>query len=51
MPPPQDPNDPWQRLAEAWNPFAEKLNKGLVDLAKWKQVVRAVERIQGVSCR
>lgn len=43
--------DPWQQLAQAWNPFAEAMNKGVVDLAKWKKVVRAVERIQGASCR
>lgn len=44
-------SDPWQELASAWNPFAEKLNKGVCDLKQWKKVVQAVERIEGRNCK
>jgi hypothetical protein len=46
-----DPLDQWQQLAAVWNPFAEKLNGGVLDLKAWKKVVQAVERIQGAKCR
>ena len=42
--------DQWHELADVWNPFAEKLNQGVLDLKMWKRVVRQVERIEGKSC-
>ncbi len=47
----QDAYDPWGDLARVWNPFAAKLNAGVVDLAAWKKVIRQIERIQGAACR
>lgn len=44
-------DDPWKRLEDVWNPFALKMNKGIVDLAQWKKIVREVEKIQGATCR
>ena len=46
-----DPSDPWQRLAAVWNPFAEKINQGVVDLKMWKKVVAAVDRIEDRKCK
>jgi hypothetical protein len=41
-----DPLDPWQQLASVWNPFAEKLKHGVVDVKLWKKVVAQVDRIE-----
>ena len=39
--------DLWKQLADVWNPFAEKINHGVVDLKLWKKVVAAIDRIEG----
>ena len=44
-------SDPWRDLAEVWNPFAEQINKGILDLKQWKKVLRAVDRIEGRTCK
>ena len=43
--------DQWQDLARVWNPFAEKMNRGVFDLKLWQKVVKQVERIEGKGCR
>jgi hypothetical protein len=43
--------DPWNRLQEVWNPFAQKLNKGELDVKQWHKVVSAVEAIDGRKCK
>lgn len=43
--------DPWRELAAVWNPFAEKLNAGVLDLKLWRKVVKQVERIEGRACK
>jgi len=40
-------DDQWDELARAWNPFAEKLNKGIVDVKLWRKVISVVNRIEG----
>lgn len=42
---------PWQQLAQVWNPFAEQLNKGVLDLKLWKHVLVAIDRVDGRHCR
>ncbi len=42
-----DPRDPWRGLVEVWNPFAERMNAGVVDLKCWRKVVAEVDRIEG----
>jgi hypothetical protein len=39
--------DPWTRLAYFWNPFADRLNHGVLDLKAWKRFVQEVDRIEG----
>ena len=43
--------DPWKDLGEAWNPFAEQMNKGVLDVKLWKKVLRAIDRIEGRNCK
>jgi hypothetical protein len=38
--------DQWDELRKVWNPFAEKMNRGVLDLKAWKRVVAAVEKIE-----
>jgi hypothetical protein len=43
----QQPPDQWETLRNVWNPFAEKLNGGVLDLKLWRKVVAQVNRIEG----
>jgi hypothetical protein len=44
-------SDVWTELKDVWNPFAEKMNKGVLDLKQWKKVVREVDKIEGRNCK
>ena len=43
--------DDWTDLQKLWNPFAEKLNAGVVDLKQFEKVVRQMNRMAGKTCR
>ena len=43
--------DPWKQLADVWNPFADKINHGVVDLKLWKKVLAAIDQIEGRHCK
>lgn len=43
--------DQWDELQRAWNPFAEKLNNGVLDLKQWQKVVTVVMKIDGRRCK
>lgn len=48
---PQPRGDQWDELQVVWNPFAEKMNRGVLDAKLWKRVVAQVDRIEGRKCR
>jgi hypothetical protein len=37
----------WQALADAWNPFAAKLNRGIFDAPLWAKVLKQIHAIEG----
>jgi hypothetical protein len=41
----------WQELADAWNPFASKMNNGVFDVKLWAKVVKSVNAIDGKGCK
>jgi hypothetical protein len=43
--------DQWNELSEAWNPFADKMNHGVLDMKQWKRVVKVIEKIEGCKCK
>lgn len=45
------PYDQFRELEKVWNPFAERLNQGVLDLKQWKRVVDVVNRIDGRKCK
>lgn len=43
--------DQWDELAQAWNPFAEHMNRGVLDVKLWRKVVAAVDHIEARKCK
>lgn len=43
--------DDWVDFQKLWNPFAEKLNAGVLDAKLLEKVVREINRIAGKTCR
>jgi len=43
--------DQWHALEAVWNPFAEKLNRGVLDVQLWHKVVVAIVKIDGRECK
>lgn len=44
-----DQQDDWAAFRDVWNPFAEKLNKGVFDNKLWQKVRREFHRLEGVK--
>ena len=43
--------DQWAELAQVWNPFAQQMNRGVLDLKQWKKVTAVVRKIDGERCK
>ncbi len=44
-------DDPWYEYALAHNAWAAKFNEGVLDVKRWRKVLRAIDRIEGRSCK